>query len=404
MTTEQGERHGDGPTGPLRGIRVLDLCTVIMGPLATQILGDLGADVISIENRDGNTNRSMSAGPHPDLSGVSLNLLRNKRSVVLDLKHDAGRDAFLRIAARCDVLVTNLRPGPLARLRLTYEDLKAVREDIVYCRAHGFRGDSARANAPAYDDIIQSASGVGDLFRRLGMAPMLFPTLIADKVCGLTLAYAVLGALFHRERSGDGQQIEVPMLDAFRAFLLTEHGAGAIPQPPLADAGYQRILTPERRPQATADGWINVLAYRAEDFAAIFAAAGRDDLLGDARFATRRARIENADSLYRDLAQALATNTTGFWLELCERHGIAATRSATLQDVIDELPLAEHPHAGSYRVIPPPVRFASTPASVHRPAPLIGEHSASVLAEAGYSEAEIAALREAGVLGAGSGS
>ena len=335
MDTRQLAQDEDGPTGPLRGIRVLDLSTVIMGPLATQILGDLGADVISIERRDGNTNRSMSAGPHPELSGVALNLLRNKRSVVLDLKCDAGREAFLRIAKRCDVLVTNLRPGPLARLRLAYEDLTAVREDIVYCRAHGFRSDSVRANAPAYDDIIQSASGVGDLFHRLGMAPMLFPTLIADKVCGLSVAYAVLGALFHRERTGEGQQIEVPMLDTFRAFLLTEHGAGAIPQPPLAAAGYQRILTPERRPQPTADGWINVLAYRAEDFEAIFKAAGRDELLGDARFTTRRARIENADSLYRDLARALATNTTDFWLDLCKRQGIAATRSATLQEIID---------------------------------------------------------------------
>ena len=400
MDARQEMNNQDKATGPLRGVKVLDLTTVIMGPLATQILGDLGADVISIENPSGNTNRSMGAGSHPQLSGLSLNLLRNKRSVVLDLKQEAGRDAFLQIARHCDLVITNLRLAPLKRLRLAYEDVKAVRDDIIFCRAQGYRSDSANSEAPAYDDIIQSASGIGDLFRRLDMAPMLLPTLVADKVCGLTIAYAVMGALFHRERTGEGQEIEVPMLDAFRAFMLTEHGAGAIPEPPQAKAGYPRILTKERRPQATSDGWINVLAYRGDDFNAIFKAGGRDDLIDDPRFASRRARIDNSDTLYRDIAAALATNTTTFWLELCERRGIAATRSASLQDLVDELPTAEHPHAGTYRQIPPPVRFFNTPPSVHRPAPLIGEHGASVLSEVGYSESAIAKLLETGALGA----
>lgn len=396
----QQETHAQNKvTGPLQGVKVLDLSTVIMGPLATQILGDLGADIISIENPSGNTNRSMGASSHPELSGVALNLLRNKRSVVLDLKKAAGRDAFLRIAAQCDVVVTNLRLAPLKRLRLAYEDVKAVRDDIIFCRAQGFRSDSAKSDAPAYDDIIQSASGIGDLFQHMGMTPMLLPTLVADKVCGMTIAYSVMGALFHRERSGKGQEVEVPMLDSFRAFMLTEHGAGAIPQPPQASPGYRRILTPERRPQATADGFINLLAYRSEDFNAIFTTGGRNDLIDDPRFASRRARFENSDSLYRDIASALITNTTQFWLEFCERQGIAATRSASLQDLIDELPIAEHPHAGKYRQIPPPVRFFNTPSSVHRAAPLIGEHGASVLSEAGYSKSEIAALIETGALG-----
>ncbi|MCB1743545.1 MAG: CoA transferase [Gammaproteobacteria bacterium] len=389
---------GDAAAGPLHGVRVLDLTSVIMGPLATQVLGDLGAEVISVENAEGNTNRAMGQGAHPELSGVAMNLLRNKRSIALDLKHPEGRAAFLRLAASSDVLVTNLRPGPLSRLRLAYADVKAHAPRIIFCRAHGYSVASGRADAPAYDDIIQSASGIGDLFGRLGMAPMLLPTLVADKVSGLTITYAILAALFHRERSGSGQELEIPMIDVMRAFVLTEHGCGAIPEPPVASAGYPRILTPERKPQRTADGWINVLPYRKEDYQALFHAGGRDDLLEDPRFATRASRIEHSDSLYRDVSAVLAGNTTEHWLQLCAQAGIPATRAASIQDLVDELPVAEHPHAGRYRRIPPPVRFGATPASVRRAAPLIGEHGAEVLAEVGYSSGEIDALRACGAL------
>lgn len=182
-------------TGPLDGIRVLDLSKVIMGPYSTQMLGDLGADVIVIEDRAGDTNRAMGPGPHPELSGVSLNLMRNKRSIGLDLKHPDGRAAALELAASADVVVTNLRPGALKRLGLSYEAVRDLKPDIVFCAAHGYPSDSDKADDPAYDDVIQSASGIGDLFSRLGMDPLLLPTLVADKVCGWAIATSVLAAL-----------------------------------------------------------------------------------------------------------------------------------------------------------------------------------------------------------------
>lgn len=384
--------------GPLAGVRVLDLTSVVMGPLGTQVLGDLGADVISVEDREGNTNRAMGPGPVPGLSGVSLNLLRNKRSVGLDLKHPDGRAAFLRLAAGADVVVTNLRPGPLGRLGLAYGDVRAVRPDIVFCQAHGYPSDSPAANAPAYDDIIQSASGIGELFSRQGFQPSLLPTLVADKVAGLTIASSILAALYHRAVTGEGQHVEVPMIDVMQAFVLVEHGAGAIAEPPVDQAGYRRILTAERRPQATSDGWINVLPYTDDHYHALFTAGSRPDLIGDPRIATREARIANSDSLYREVAAILAQRTTAEWLAFCTEHGIPATEAASLDDIVAGLPLAEHPVAGPYRVIPHPVRYSATPASVRRPAPTMGQHGREVLAAAGYSGAELDALEAAGVL------
>jgi crotonobetainyl-CoA:carnitine CoA-transferase CaiB-like acyl-CoA transferase len=387
------------PEGALRGVRVLDLTSVVMGPLATQIFGDLGADVISVESATIDTNRVMGPGPHKYLSGVSLNLLRNKRNIAIDLKRPEGRDALLRVAATCDVFVTNLRPGPLSRLRLTYDDVAGVRPDVVYCQAQGFPTDSDRADEPAYDDIIQSASGVADATRRAYGEPTLVPSIFADKVAGLTIVYAVLAALFHRERTGEGQHIEVPMVDAVKAFMLVEHGAAAVLQPPLGAAGYERVLSPQRRPQRTTDGWVNVLPYSAEQYDAIFTAGGRHDLLGDERY-TRggRARIANSDFLYAQVRAIIATNTTAHWLEFCRVNNIPATAVVSLEDIVAEQPDAVHPVVGAYKQVRPGARMSGTPLATRRPAPLPGEHNREVLAEVGYRDDEIDALVESGVL------
>ena len=384
--------------GPLAGVRVLDLSSVLMGPVATRTLGDLGADVIFVESATGDRNRSMGTGPTAEFSGIALNLLRNKRSIAMDLKHPRGRQAFLDIAATCDVMITNLRPGPLARLGLHYEAVREARDDIVFCRAHGYPSSSDRANAPAYDDIIQSASGVGDLFGRMGAEPMLLPSLVADKVCGLTISNAVIAALYHRTVNGQGQCIEIPMIDVMRAFVLTEHGSGAISEPAVADAGYARILTPERKPQRTADGWINILPYDHEHYVALFEAGGRPDLATDERFATPIERVMHSDSLYRDVASVLGQRTTAEWLDLCQEHGIPATEAATLDDLVSDLPMDEHPIAGPYRTIPPPELFSETPPSVRRPAPRIGEHGRHILAEVGYDAEAIDGLIDDGIL------
>ena len=389
------------PTGPLSDVRVLDLTSVIMGPFATQILGDLGADVIVVEDERGDTNRSMGPGPVAELSGVSLNLMRNKRSIGLDLKRPEGRQAFLRLAETADVFVTNLRPGPLGRLRLSYDDIRLVRPDIVFCQAQGYPTDSDQADAPAYDDIIQSASGIGDLFARQGHEPSLLPTLVADKVCGLTIANAVMAALHHRDRTGEGQRVEVPMIDVTRAFVLVEHGAGAIPEPPLTEAGYQRILSKERRPQQTADGWINVLPYTDDHYRSLFRIGGRDDLVDDPRIETRASRIENSETLYRDVAAILRDGSTQQWLERCAREGIPAARAASLDELVEELPIEHHPVAGDYRFIPHPVRYSATPPSLRRPAPTVGGDSDAVLGELGYDIETIRRLRDEGTLFSG---
>lgn len=388
----------DAEASALAGIRVLDLTSVIMGPFATQILADLGAEVIHVEPPRGDINRQMGAGPHPQLSGMALNLLRNKRSLSVDLKTDAGRALLLRLAATCDVFVTNLRPGPLGRLGAAYEHICDVRPDVVYCQSQGFPTDSARADEPAYDDIIQSASGIADLTLRAYGKPVLLPTIFADKVAGLTIVYAVLAALLHRQRTGEGQRIEVPMVDAVRSFLLVEHGAAAITEPPLGPPGYPRILTPERRPQETSDGLIDILPYSQAHYDAIFTAGGRDDLVGDPRTATAAGRIEHAGFLYSQVREIVATRTTSEWLGFCREHSIPATAVPRLDDLVAELPLEKHPVAGEYRHVPLGARLSGTPQSVRSPAPLVGADSDAILHELGLSEPEIRELHARGVV------
>ncbi len=376
---------------------MLDLTSVVMGPFATQILGDLGADVIVIEGGKLDTNRVMGPGPHPELSGVSLNLMRNKRSVRLDYKTDDGRDALLRVAATCDVVVTNLRVGTLTRAGLTYDDIVAVRPDVVYCEAHGYATGSPRQEDPAYDDVIQAATGVADANLLQTGRPALVPTIFTDKLCGLSIAYAVAAALFRRARTGEGERIEVPMEDTASAFMLVEHGAGAIPRPTVGPAGYSRILTPQRRPQATADGWIQVLPYSRQHYEAILTEAGRIDVDPEL-YTSGRSRIANADLLYRLVADVMATRTTAAWMAFCRRAGVPATEVVALADLVDELPDAEHPVAGRYKQIPPPVRFDRAPQSVRRPAPLVGEHTDEVLLEVGVGPAQLEALHRSGAV------
>ena len=358
--------HGMDATGPLAGMRVLDLTSVVMGPLCTQMLGDLGADVVVIERHGGDANRVMGAGPHPELSGIALNLMRNKRSVDIDLGTAAGAAAIRTLIASCDALVTTMLPGSLARLGLTYTEVAAIRPDIVYAQSQGFPLDSDRADDPAYDDIVQAATGVADMMARLHGEPTLVPSIFADKVCGLMLGQAVLAALLHRERTGVGQHVELPMVDAMRAFMLVEHGAGAIPEPAAGPVGYQRILSPERRPQRTADGWISVLPYGRHHYESLFSQGDVAGLVEVAHYADARSRIVHADRLYRAVRSIIVTRPTSYWLEFCSREQIPASPIVTLDDIVAGLPLVEHPVAGQYRHIPPAARFSRTPQALRR--------------------------------------
>ncbi len=386
---------------PLDGIRIIDMTSVVMGPLGTHILADQGADVIVIEDRRGDTNRSMGIGPHPELSGVTMNLMRNKRSIGLDIRTVEGYEVLGRLVATADVFATNLRPGSRTRARITYGDIRAFKSDIVYCAAAGYPADSEFADLPAYDDIVQSAGGVPDLSRRAGQPPVLMPTLVADKSAGLVIANAIAVALFHRERTGHGSETTIAMTEVMRSFLLVEHGASAIPEPPLGPAGYARILTPERRPHETADGMVHVLPYDQMHYETIFRFGGRDDLIGDSRILTRRSRMENGGALYREVAAIMLQRTTDEWMEVFRAADIPSTRVGTVDDLMVGLPIAEHPHGGSYRVTPPLVGVAATLDVVRRPAPLHGEHNREVLAEVGYSIDEIDRFERHDVLYAG---
>ena len=402
----RGDHATEEPTankGPLTGFRVVELASVIMAPYATQLLGDLGADVIKVEHGKVDSSRVMGGGPHRQLSGIALNLHRNKRSISLDIKEQQGREIFLRILGASGILITNLRPGPLERLRLSYEKIAPLRPGLIYCQAQGFSSNQPEADRPAYDDIIQALTGLPGLNEEVLGANAFFPSLIADKIAGLMIAYAVLGAVVHRERTGAGQRVEVPMFDAVLSFNLVEHLGRAVTagQP----AGYSRIMTANRGPHRTLDGYIALMPYTDTHWRTLFGAVGRQDILERPWFQSHRVRLEQADLVYGDLAVIVAERTTGEWLELCELHGIPASVAPSLDEIVSDPTLhrgvlsdQEHPVVGSYRSISPPVTYSATPTSVRLQAPLVGQQTDEILSELGYSESKIEALAESGVV------
>jgi crotonobetainyl-CoA:carnitine CoA-transferase CaiB-like acyl-CoA transferase len=335
----------------------------------------------------------MGSGPHRHLSGIALNLLRNKRSVSVDLKSDEGRAIALRLATRCDVVVTNLRPKPLARLGLAYRDIAALNQEVVYCTATGFASTSPLADRPAYDDIIQSMSGLADAAQRTSGTPGIAPTILADKVCAQVIVNAVLAALLNRSRTGKGAEIEIAMLDAMRSFVLVEHGSAAISADVPGPPGYRRVLNLFRGPQRTADGWIHVMPYSSSAYRSIFEAAGRPDLAADSRVDEANL-ISEAPWLYERLHEVIRDEPTGYWLAFCLRHEIPVGEVADLEDIVSSLPVDHHPVAGAYHVVPPAGGQAEH-FRVRRPAPLLGEHTEEVLMELGYTATEIDSLEDA---------
>lgn len=390
------------PAGPLAGVRVLEIARVLMGPFAAQMLGDLGAEVIKVEDSSGDPSRQMGPGNHPELSGVALNLHRNKRSVVLDLKQAASRVAIERLIASSDVIVTNIRVAGLERLALSYDDVRRVRPDVVYCRSNGFRSTDPDRDRPVLDDVVQAMCGLPSLNEASGAGMRFIPVLLADKVGAMTMVSAVLAALFHRERTGEGQQIEVPMFDAILSFCLTEHLAGGT----MLDAapGYSRILAPNRGPHQTLDGWIAITPYFDHHWAGLFDAVGLGERMAEPWHANFQTRIAEADRVYADLKDVIAKRTTAQWIELCDRLDIPAATIASLAEIVTDpsrhrgvLKVLDHPSVGPYRHINSPYLFSRTPLRADPiPAPRVGADSAAVLAELGFSEAEIDAMVTAG--------
>lgn len=390
--------------GPLEGIRIVDLTALVLGPMATQILGDMGADVIKVEAPQGDAIRDLEPSRHPGMAALFLNLNRNKRSVVLDLKQTAAREALLKLAAEADVFVHNMRPQAIARLRLTYEDLTKVRPNIIYCGAYGFGQGGPYRDKTAFDDMIQAASGLAALQGGLEGRPSYVTSAIVDKVVALFVVYAIAMALFHRQRTGVGQAIEVPMFEAMVAFTMVEHLHGRTFEPPLGKTGYSRTLSPDRRPYATKDGYLGVLPYTDDQWTAIFELAGRPDLAADSRFKNVAERSRNIDALYAELAAIIATRSSAEWLADLD----AADVPVMPVNRPDDLPqdrhlnavefwrLMDHSSEGTLRATDIPLSMSETPGAIRRLAPRLGEHSVEILVEAGLSEREIAAMVESG--------
>ena len=388
-------------SGPLDGVRVIDVTNTVLGPIGTQILGDAGADVIKIEPPAGDLVRYIGPRRSHGMGAYFLNLNRNKRSVVLDLKRPAAREALARLIAGADVFVHNMRPAAAARLGLDYATLGPRHPRLIHASASGFRVGSSRGEEPAYDDIIQGMSGMASLNGRAAGAdgPRYVPMVLADKVSGTVLASAIGMALYARERTGRGQALHVPMLDTVLAFMLPEHLWGATFDDAKAGLGYTRMLTPQRRPYPTADGHLCLIAVTDAQCARLLQVIERPELIADPRFTGTTARSANIDFVYGEVAAALRRHTTAEWLRRLADADIPHGRANSLEDLLEDSYLCEtaffrseeHPTEGTTKTLAIPVEYSGTPASIRRLAPGLGEHTAEVLAEIGLDADAVAA-------------
>ncbi|MET9048509.1 CoA transferase [Streptomyces sp. NPDC004362] len=375
-------------TGPLDGVRVIDLSTVVMGPYAAQILGDLGADVIKIESPS-DTVRVGRYHVTPGMTALSLNVNRNKRSVALDLKDPAQHEQALKLIDTADVLITNMRSAALHRLGLTYADVAARNPGLVYAHGQGFRSDSDRAGNAAYDETVQAASGLVDITRRALGTPVYLPTIIGDKVSALTIVYSVLAALLHRCCTGQGQHIEVPMTDTLLAFNLVEHLAGHEFEPAIGPTGHPRSMSKEHRARRTKDGLACLIPYTPQNLRDFFVAAGRPDLAADPRVNGATIDMADLDGLALLADECAPALTTAEWEEVCAKHSIPMAPVLELEHAHEDPYVSDghllepvvHPTEGPIRTIGIPVQFSATPASIRRLAPVPGQDTAEVLAE-----------------------
>ena len=383
--------------GPLAGFRVLDLTSVVFGPLCTQVLGDQGADVIKIEAPEGDTTRYTGPARNKGMAALFLGLNRNKRSLVLDLKQDTAKDALWRLIDTADVIVHSIRPQAVERLGFAPDAVLARNPRIVYAALTGYGTGGAYEGKPAYDDVIQGQSGIAALMSQLAGEPRYAPMIMGDKTCGLVASQAITAALLARERSGKGQYVEVPLLETMAAFVLAEHLFGHTFEPPKGDIGYNRVLAPWRRPYKTKDGFISMLVYTDAQWRRFWALVGREEHGQDPRFSTMSARADNIAEVYRIAGECMLARTTAEWLAALEVNEIPAAHVRSLEDLLTDEHLTSvgflqsftHPTEGEIRQPRPPARFAATPSSIGRLQPRLGEHSREILAEAGLSTEEI---------------
>ncbi|MBL4757126.1 MAG: CoA transferase [Rhizobiales bacterium] len=391
-----------GFPSPLSGLRVLDLTSVVYGPYATQTLGDFGADIIKIEPPDGDMTRAIGPGKSPDMGALYLGSNRNKRSIVLDLKKENARDALWQLIDGADMIVHNIRPQKMLALGFGPDAVLARKPDIIYGALLGYHEEGPYGGMPAYDDVIQGQSGLAGTFTARDGEPVLIPTIVADKTAALLATNGLLAAVIRRMASGKGVFIETSMFEGLAGYTLVEHQYGAVFDPPLSGLGYPRMLSRDRRPFPTIDGFICMMAYTDKHWRSFFELTGQPELSDDPRFSRIGERAKNIDALYQLIGGPLAQKTSQEWLKILKDVEIPSGPVNRLEDLRDDEHLNavgffrpfNHPTEGDMEIPDTPYRLDGNPLPVHRHHPLLGEHTSEILSEAGLSEAEIAAILE----------
>ena len=394
------------PKGPLQGVRVVDLTTVMLGPFCTQILGEMGAEIIKIETPEGDVNRWTGESRSPGMSTGQLIKGRNKRSIILDLKVKKVRKVFEKLIKTADVFVHNIRPKAAERLAIDYETIAELNPGIIYASATGFGETGPFADKPAYDDLIQGASGIASLFGKVTGTPRYVPSVMADKTTGLFLSNYISMALFHRERTGEGQKLHVPMYESFAAFVVSEHMQGQTFVPPTGPAGYTRMLTSHRKPYETKDGFICVVPYTQKHWANFLALVGRADLIKDPRFSNQTERTKNIDTLYEIVADNMKSRSTNNWIIALSDADIPAGPMNSPEDLfecphlkaVEMFPEIEHPTEGRIKHIKVPAAFSKTPGGLYHHSEKLGASTNTVLNELGFSRTEISELENLGAI------
>lgn len=392
--------------GPLDGIRVLDLSTVVMGPTATQVLADFGAEVLKIESPGGDVMRLSGPKRSPDMGHFFMTTNQNKRSLSVDLKSPEGLAILLDLVASYDVLYYNIRPRSMVRLGLSWEALSAINPRLVYLGAFGFSQRGPYADRPAYDDLIQGMAGIPQLGSQGGVSPRYAPIVLADRMVAYQSVNAMLAALLARERTGRGQRVDVPMFESLAAVTLGEHMAGSLFVPPIGPTGYQRSLSPKRRPYETQDGHICVMVYNDRQWRDFLVLIDRPDLIEDERFASQNNRLAHIDHVYGFLGKTLKAHTTEHWMKVLVEADIPVAPLNSIDDILADPHLnaigfvetIDHPTEGSIRRTNVASEWSDTKPRHRRPAPNLGEHSREVLLELGMEAATIDDMAERGVI------